>query len=171
MTGKLDALKVAALKDRMGGAFEWMQDRWEDFRARSGFYQARVLLVVAYAVIVVGTLILAPPPTPSFAVAVESVDFGLSTRTRIKIQNLDLGDLENAVLEVHGVVTEFDGSTTRGVWKHTIKRFPELTDYDVQPEQLVDKRNRPAGYNLAVERVRLLKESGGVLFDWRPPPK
>lgn len=157
------------VKDRVHSSGEWVQDRWGEFRARSGFYQARVAVVLAYLVIVVATVLFAPPSPPTYDVKVGEVPWGFSQRTYIDVTNLSLGDVEDAVVEVHGVVVEFDGKESRGPWKQAVKRLEEGQQVRVWPEGLFDAKKRPAGNNLKVSRV-ILRAGDDVLFDHVPEP-
>lgn len=158
------------VKQRVSHSGEWVQDRWGEFRARSGFYQARVAVVLAYVLVVVATVLLAPPAPPTFQIKVGQVPWGFSQRTYVDVTNLDLGDVEEGQIEVHGRVLEFDGKESRGPWFFPVKLLKEGEQVRVWPEALFDRKKRPAGNNLQVERV-ILREDGDVLFDHVPEPE
>ena len=145
-------------------AWAWIQDKWADFRETPIYFQAKVALFVGYGVIVVGTVVLAPPSPPACSIEVGAMEWGAGTRAFIDITNSNLGDLENAMLFVEGSVRDIDGSQKSGRWKTIFKTFPEKERKKIWPEQLTDKDKRPASSTLQVTRVTLESEDGDLLF-------
>jgi hypothetical protein len=135
---------------------QWATERWTTFRASSPYFQAKVGLVAAYVVIVALTLLLAPPPPVAWRVRQDRLNFGLSFKTFVEIENGDNGDLEDVVVEVVGKAIEFDGKERPGRWRTKPMALPEGVPTRVFSEQLADERGVAPPYSLVVDSVRVL---------------
>lgn len=149
------------------------REAWIDFRRNSVYFQIKAGLVAAYVVIVLMTLVLAPPAPASFALTVGSLPWGVGKRTYVDLDNLDLGTLTDVVVEVQGRVIEFDGKESRGPWRMKLSRLKEGDTVRLWPEKLMTDQNRPAGDNLDVSRVRVYSadDPSNVLVDAAPTAK
>lgn len=148
----LDKEKLRALATK---AEVFARERWRDFRENSVYFQLKAGLVVGYAVIVVATLVLAPPAAPSYKLRVETLEWGLGQRTMLELQNLKLGTLSGHIIEVQGTVVEFDGKAKSGTWRAPLRRLSEGDSEKLSPEKLLSAKNVPAGDNLTITRVRV----------------
>ena len=157
-----------ALNKVMEHSGEWARDRWGAFRKESPYFQARVLLVLAYLVIVVATLVLAPPEGEHWRATAERLGFGLSFKTAIRLTNVDNGDLDRVVVEVRGQGVEFDGRKVPGVWRTKPLDLPEEADVKILTEQLFDAKGTSPPYALTVATVAVIDEDGDVLFSAAP---
>lgn len=162
--------KLQELKAR---AQEMAREQWESFRENSIYFQLKAYLVLGYVVIVVATLVLAPPADPDYKIEVGTIPFGATERTYLDIHNYKLGTLNNVVLEVEGEVTEFDGKTKRGPWKRKLRRIAQGDYVKVWPDTLLDREHKPAGNNLRVDRVIVYEEDDpeDLLINGRPVVK
>ncbi|HEY4220281.1 MAG TPA: hypothetical protein VGO62_03045, partial [Myxococcota bacterium] len=68
-------------KESLQNARDWALDRWADFRAESPYFQAKVGLGAGYVVIVLLTIMLAPPRGAYWTCTQEHLQFGLSSKT------------------------------------------------------------------------------------------
>lgn len=149
------------------------REAWTDFRRNSVYFQIKAGLVAAYVVVVLATLVLAPPAPPAFKLAVGHVPWGVGQRTYLDFDNLELGGLKDVVIEVHGRVIEFDGKESRGPWRMTLPRLSEGDTVRIWPEKLLSDQHRPAGDNLEIARVRVYPKDDpeDVLVDAAPKAK
>jgi hypothetical protein len=148
-----------------------VQSRWQAFRQESPYFQLKVVLGLAYAVVVVLTVILAPPRGEKWAVAQERINFGLSYRTTLKITNMRNGDLDDVVLELRGNGIEFDGKKVPGTWHTKPIAMPEGKELLVNTEQLFDARGENPPYALDVDDARVLDKKKRVVIDFGRPRK
>lgn len=157
--------KLQALRRRL-------EEAWAEFRAESGYFQVRVLIVAVYAVIVVFTVIIVPRPPVTYEIAVQQVSFGLGQRTIVDIKNLRLGDVEPARVVVDGVGKDFDGRPRTGSYEMKISILPEGQKLSVHTDKLKDQAQRAAPPHLDVTRVRVF-EGDDLLVDHDPkaPPR
>jgi hypothetical protein len=155
-----------AVKDRAVAALQrstvFGQTRWQAFREESPYFQAKVGMVVAWLAISVTTVIVAPPSPIPFIVEQKALNFGLSTKTSLIILNQDGGDLSEAVVEVTGVATEFDGHESRGTWRTRPLPVPEGLKTTLSTESFFDDKGVNPGYQLHIDRVRILDEDREV---------
>lgn len=130
-------------------------EAWEDFRAESGYFQVKVAMVAAYAVVVIFTILLVPKPPERYDVLVQQVSFGLGHRTIIDIKNLRLGDVEPARIVVTGVGQDYDGRPREGPFEMQISILPEGEKFSVHTDKLKDALKRAAPAKLDVKRVQV----------------
>ena len=143
-------------------------ERWLAFRARSGFFQVKVLLIASYVAVVVTTVLFAPPDPPDAIIDVLDVDFGLSKRVVIDVHNQALGDLRDVVVRVEGSDKDLNGKVQPGRWSVKLRRLDEGQTERIQANRLRDKRGRPPGDSLRVDTVTLTQD-GEIL--WVHPPR
>jgi hypothetical protein len=160
----------AALKRRLADARVWLLDRWADFRAESPYFQAKVGLVAGYLVIVVLTLVLAPPSGPSWSIQEERLSFGLSFKTAVQITNFDNGTLKNVVVEVRGVGIEYDGRQVPGVWRTKPLTLKEGVRTAVLTEHLFDERGVSPPMSLNVHLVTIYDDDNDKILERTPTP-
>lgn len=157
-----------AAKEKLQDLLEWAQDRWVDFRARSGFFQARVALVVAYVLIVGATVLIFPPPAPPLDVKVQRVEFGVTHRTKVLVRNLNLGTVDKAEVVIHGAATDIDGRSRPGVWRTKKDRYlDQREELTLEGKDLKDERGRAAPAGFTVDRLEVW-EDGDLLATWQP---
>ncbi|OGQ24015.1 MAG: hypothetical protein A2138_25310 [Deltaproteobacteria bacterium RBG_16_71_12] len=144
-----------ALLDQSG---EWARDRWSAFRKESPYFQARIWLILGYLVIVVATLILAPPEGEHWQAKALRLGFGMSFKTAISLTNIDNGDLEGVVVEVRGEGVEFDGKKVPGVWRSKPLNLPEEAEVRILPEQLFDAKGVSPPYALSVATISIIDD-------------
>lgn len=147
-------------------------ERWQAFRAESPYFQAKVGLVALYIVVVVATLLLAPPSPEPWRVEVKRIPFGLAFKTALELTNVSNGDLEDVVVEVRGKGIEFDGRQIPGVWR---TKPMTLIEDEEQPakiltEQLADDKGVPPPYSLVVDTVTVYDDDNEALVVLHPPP-
>ena len=145
-------------------------EKWQAFRAESPYFQAKVGLVALYAVIVVATLLLAPPSEAPWRAEQKRIPFGLAFKTALEITNVSNGEIEDAVIEVAGKGIEFDGRQIPGVWRTKPMLLVEGLPTQVLTEQLADKGGVPPPYSLVVDRVTIYDDDKDVLVVLHPPP-
>lgn len=163
--------KAALLRRARQGADDarvWLLDRWSRFRAESPYFQGKVGLVAAYVVVVVLTLVLAPPEAAPWICREERLSFGLAFKTAIEITNVDNGDIEDAVVEVKGVGIEYDGRKVPGTWRTKPLTLVEGLKTKVLTEQLFDARGVSPPYSLDVELVTIRDEDNAVIVTLQP---
>ena len=148
-----------------------LKARWSDLRARSVFYQARVALLAVYALVVITTLIVAPPLVEDFEMSWDQVSFGASSVTYVDFQNNDLGTLKDVTVEVRGEGVEFDGRRKKNVWTGVIRKLPEGDRTQIKPEMLKDSAGYRAPNHIDVTFVSLKSKSGKVIAQGVPPRK
>lgn len=155
-----------AARDKLADALEWLQDKWLEFRERSGFFQARVGIIAVYVVIVIATLTIFPVPAPSLEVKVQQVQFGLSERTKVVVKNLDLGRLRKADIVIYGHGAQIDGSTKAGKWK-TRKDvlLPENEPLPLEGRDFRSESGRSAPASFTVDKLELY-EDGDLIATW-----
>jgi hypothetical protein len=146
------------------------KDRLQDFLAETPYFQAKVALVAAYVVIVLLTILIAPPADESIIITQRRINFGLSFKAAVEVHNLDEGDLEGVIVEAFGRAVEFDGKEKRGAWRTKRMDIFEGDKRVVLTEQLFDNEGVPAAYSLIPERVRIIDDDGDLLFDMVPRP-
>lgn len=135
---------------------EWARDRWGAFRKESPYFQARLWLILAYLVIVVATVILAPPEGEHWQAKAVRLGFGLSFKTAIAVTNVDNGDLEGVVVEVRGEGVEFDGKKVPGMWRTKPVNLPEEVEVRILPEHLFDAKGVSPPYALSVSTISII---------------
>jgi hypothetical protein len=138
-------------------------EAWREFRAESGYFQVKVAIVAAYALIVVTTLVLVPKPPETYEVVVQQVSFGLSHRTIVDIKNLRLGDLEPARIVIDGVGKDFDGKPRPGPFEMQISILPEGQKLSVHTDKLKDSLKRAAPATIDVKRVQVYEDDDLVI--------
>jgi hypothetical protein len=153
----LRAMKAAAARD-------WAIQKWADFRAQSRFFQAKAAMVAAYVVVVVATVVLAPPSPVPWEVKIGRIPFGIAFKSFVEIKNVNAGSLDDLVLEVDGQFTDFDGAKKSGTWKKRIAELPEGTKIQVWPEDLRDLSGRSPANTLVVGELRLLEAEGDLVL-------
>jgi hypothetical protein len=147
---------------------EWAKDRWADFRAESPYFQGKVGLAAAYALIVLFTIVLAPPRGDKWASAQERIPFGLAFKTALKITNQRNGDLDNVTVIVHGTGIEFDGKKTPGTWTTKPLSLPEKLEVKILTEQLYDKQGGVPPYSLVIDDAVVLDKKDHVIVTLHP---
>ncbi len=147
------------------------RDRWQDLRDRSGFYQARVALLALYIVVVVLTVIIAPPRAADFELTWDKVPFGLAEVSFVEIANNDLGSKEDLQVEVRGTATEFDGRKTEGKWSGPLASLPEGERTRVKPQDLKDKRGYRAPNEIDIQYVVVRDKDGDIVLKGTPKRK
>ena len=161
-----------AAKDALVGkakdARAWGLERWLAFRAESPFFQAKVALVAAYVVIVVLTLLIAPPRGGKWTAQQDRLPFGLAFKTALIVTNLRNGDLDDVVVEVSGKGIEFDGKQVPGVWHTKPLSMPEQLKTQILPEQLYDDRGINPPYSLVIDSARVLDRKKKLLVELHP---
>jgi hypothetical protein len=155
-----------AAKDKLADATAWLQDQWLEFRERSGFFQARVAIVVAYVVVVIATLTIFPVPAPSLDVKVTQVQFGLSERTKVVVKNLDLGKIRKADIVIYGQGTQIDGSQKADRWKTRKDVFlPENEPLALESRDLRSDSGRSAPASFTVDKLEVY-DDGDLVATW-----
>ncbi|MFZ9889079.1 MAG: hypothetical protein ACO3JL_16400, partial [Myxococcota bacterium] len=146
-------MRLGELADKGKGA---TQEMWVDFRRNTVYLQLKVGLVAAYVVVVLLTVLLAPPSPTTFRANTGSLAWGVGKRTYLELENHDEGDIENAVVEVHGTVVSFDGTQKQGPWTVALPQLDEGEKIRFWPEQMRAADATPAGNNLQIDRIRIL---------------
>jgi hypothetical protein len=158
----------ASLQRRAGEARTWALERWSAFRAESPYFQAKVGLVAAYVVIVLLTVLLAPPKPEPWVCREERIPFGLSFKTAIEITNVTNGDLDDVTVEVRGNGIEFDGKKVPGVWQTKALDLVEGEKAKVLTEQLFDRNGANPPYSLDVETVTIFDDDKKPIVTLHP---
>lgn len=159
-----------ALTGGAGKAKELAGDRWAAFRRESPFFQARVGLIAGYVVVVILTILVAPPSAEPWKIEQKRIPFGLAFKTAIEITNVNNGDIEEAIVEVRGKGIEFDGREIPGTWRTKPLALIEGLPTKVLTEQLVDAKGVPPPYSLVVDTVVVYDDDNDVLVQRSPPP-
>lgn len=145
--------RLGELAEKSKGA---TQEMWVDFRRNTIYLQLKVGLAVAYALVAVLTLVLAPPAALSFRASTGSLAWGVGKRTYLELENRDEGSLENAIVEVHGSMVSFDGTQKQGTWTVALPQLDEGEKVRFWPEQMRAPDATPAGDNLQIDRIRIV---------------
>ncbi len=148
----------AALTVRAKDAGAWARGRYQAFRDQSPYFQAKVGLAAAYVVVVLLTVLVAPPRGAVWQASQQRINFGLAFKTAITITNLRAGDLEDVVVEVKGTGIEFDGKKDPGTWRTKPLDMPEGKELQILTEQLFDDRGVNPPYSLVVDTVRVVDD-------------
>lgn len=149
---------------------EAIVSRWEDLRERSVFYQARLGIIVLYAVVVLMTVIIAPPRVDDVEFRWGKVAFGASYKSYVEITNNDLGNIRDVVVEVSGSGLEFDGKRKNQVWATTVRTLAEGKATRLEHNVFKDAKERkyPAPADIDVTYVTLKNEDGDVIAKGKP---
>lgn len=167
-SGKINGDAARALaRDTAGKGLAFLKERWQDFREESPYFQAKVGLVAAWIVVSVLTIAIAPPPTVPFIIQQHKVNFGLSVKTAIEIQNQDGGDIVEAIVEVRGTLTEFDGKKIPGVWRTKPITIAEGLKTTLSTESLYDQKGLHPSYQLDVQTLTIY-DGDDVVFSGHP---
>lgn len=159
-----------ALTKSAGKAKLFTRERWQAFRAESPYFQAKVGMVALYVVIVLLTILIAPPSAAPWKVEQKRIPFGLAFKTAVEITNVSNGEIEDAIIEVRGKGIEFDGRQTPGVWKTKPTLLVEGLPTKILTEQLFDSRGLSPPYSLVVDLVTIYDDDKDVLLQISPPP-
>ena len=162
MAGK-EALAAGAKKGR-----DWAEGRWAEFRAESPYFQAKVGLGVAYAVIVVLTILLAPPRGITWQSSQERIPFGLAFKTAVLLKNLRAGDLDDVTIEIKGEGIEFDGRKVPGAWHTRPMNLPEGREAKILTENLYDDQNVNPPYSLVVDSLKVVSKKKKTIVELHP---
>lgn len=146
------------------------RERWRAFRAESPYFQAKVGMVALYVVVVLLTVILAPPSAAPWKIEQKRIPFGLAFKTAVEITNVSNGDLADAVVEVRGKGIEFDGREIPGTWRTKPLVILEGLPTKIQTEQLLDDKGLSPPYSLVVEVVTVYDDDKDVLIRANPAP-
>ena len=146
------------------------RERWQEFRAESPYFQAKVGMVALYVVVVLLTVLLAPPSAAPWKIEQKRIPFGLAFKTAIEITNVSNGDLEDAVVEVRGKGIEFDGREIPGTWRTKPLVIVEGLPTKIQTEQLLDDKGLSPPYSLVVDLVTVFDDDKDVLIRATPAP-
>lgn len=146
--------------------------RWEDLRERSVFYQARLAIIVLYALVVLLTVIIAPPRVDDVEFKWGKVAFGASYKSYIEITNNDLGNIRDVVVEISGSGLEFDGKRKNQVWATTVRTLSEGKTTRLEHTAFKDAKERkyPAPADIDVTYVTLKDADGDVIAGAKPKP-
>lgn len=142
-------------------------DRWRAFREESPYFQAKVGLVAAWAVIALLTILIAPPAPLDFIVEQKMINFGLAEKTTLIIFNQDGGDIDSGVVAVRGTQTDFDGKKTPGAWKTKPIALPQGLKTTLSTESFFDDKGVSPGYQLQIDHVVIFDDDDEV---WSGPP-
>jgi hypothetical protein len=160
-----DALTANANKAKL-----FTRERWNAFRAESPYFQAKVGMVALYVVVVLLTVLIAPPSAEPWKIEQKRIPFGLAFKTAVEITNVSNGDIEDAVVEVNGKGIEFDGKEIPGTWRTKPLLLVEGLPTKIQTEQLFDARGLSPPYSLVVDVVTVFDDDKDVLIRASPPP-
>lgn len=152
---------------KAAAARAWAQEKWSEFRAQSRFFQAKAAMVAAYVLVVVATVVLAPPAQAPWEVKVGRIPFGIAFKSFIEIKNLNAGSLDDLTMEVDGHFTDFDGTKKSGTWKKRIAALDEGTKIQLWPEDFRDLAGRSPANTLDVREFRLLEPDGDLVLRYR----
>jgi hypothetical protein len=159
-----DALSSNATKAKL-----FTRERWQAFRAESPYFQAKVGMVALYVVVVLATVLLAPPSAEPWKIEQKRIPFGLAFKTAVEVTNVSNGDLEDVVIEVKGRGIEFDGREIPGTWRTKPLLLLEALPTKVQTEQLFDGKGLSPPYSLVVDTVTVFDDDNDVLIRANPP--
>lgn len=162
---------MVVLKRRAETARAWLEARWADFRAESLYFQARVGVLAAYAVVVVLTVLIAPPSKVPWRCVEDRITFGLSFKTIVEVTNVDNGELEDVLFEVKGTGVEYDGKRISGTWRTKPLTLEEGKKYTLLTEQLFDERGISPPFSLELQEVTVLEEDGERIAQLQCEPK
>ena len=137
-------------------------EKWRDFREESPYFQAKFALVGAWLVISVLTIAIVPPDTIPFVVEQQTYSFGLGTRTSLNILNVDGGDLDEAVVEVTGTLTDFDGKKTAGMWRTKQLIIAEGPKTTLGMDQFTNDKGEIPNAQVQIDLVRILDDGDEV---------
>lgn len=132
------------------------QEMWVEFRRDSVFRQVKVLLCVVYAAVALLTLLLAPPAGVTFRASSGSLTWGMGKRTYLELENYDEGSLENAIVEVFGSTTSFDGTQKHGAWTVALPQLDEGDKVRFWPDQMRAADATAPGNDLQIDRIRII---------------
>jgi len=147
--------------------------RWQAFREESPYFQAKVGLVAAWAVVAILTVFIAPPSPIPFVIEQKSMSFGLSAKTTLTIFNQNAGNLEDATVEITGATIDFDDKELPGSWRTKKMVIPEGLKTTLSTESFFDKSGISPGHNLRIVNVRVLDDDDDELYNGpaATPPK
>ncbi len=160
-----DALTSNASKAKL-----FTRERWQAFRAESPYFQAKVGMVALYVVVVLATILLAPPSAEPWKIEQKRIPFGLAFKTAIEITNVSNGDIEDGTVEVTGKGIEFDGREIPGTWRTKPMLILEGLPTKIQTEQLLDAKGLSPPYSLVVDSVTVFDDDKDVLIRVNPAP-
>ena len=140
---------MASLKSTAETARERAQQAWATFRAKSGFFQLRVLIVVFNVALIVATYIVFTPSPPLFKLDVRSTTVIFSERAVVDIESVGYGDAKNLKLVITGIDKD---SGKPGKWRARIKTLPQGVPRRVQQKRFVDRSQRAFCPTLAPHR-------------------
>lgn len=129
---------------------------WVDFRRNTIYLQLKVGLGAVYAVVVLLTLVLAPPAAVTFRASTGSLAWGMGKRTYLELENRDEGTLENVIVEVQGAMVTYDGTQKQGTWTVELPQLAEGEKVRFWPEQMRAPDASPVGDNLQIDRIRIV---------------
>lgn len=152
-----DTVKAFAHK-----AQTFVLSKWRDFREESPYFQAKFALVGAWVVVSLFTVAIVPPPTIPFVVEQQVFSFGLSQKTALLIFNADGGDLDAAVVEITGTVTDYAGRKTSGTWRTKPVIIAEGLKTTLSTESFSNDKGENPAYEINVENVRILDDGDEV---------
>ena len=156
MSAKDVALEKANALSKQGK--EALLDRWRAFREESPYFQAKVGLIAGWVLITVLTIIIAPPAPVEFIVEQKMINFGLAEKTTLIIFNQAGGDIDDGVVVVRGMQTDFDGKKAAGTWKSKTIAIPQGLKTTLSTESLFDDKGVNPGYQLQIENVTILDD-------------
>ncbi len=142
-------------------------EKWRDFREESPYFQAKFALVGIWVVVGIVTIAVVPPDTIPFVIEQQTYSFGLGTRTSLNILNVDGGDLDEAVVEVSGTLTDFDGKKTSGVWRTKQLVIAEGPKTTLGMDQFKNDKGEIPNAQMQIANVRIL-DDGDEVFAGAP---
>ena len=150
------------VKENADKAKTFVLEKWRDFREESPYLQAKFALVGAWIVVAVVTIAMVKPAIIPFVVEQQTYSFGLATRTSLNILNVDGGDLDEAVVEITGTLTDFDGRRTSGVWRTKQVIIAEGPKSTFGMDQFSNDKGEVPNAQVQIDNVRILDDGDEV---------
>lgn len=153
---------VTTLKDNARKVKTFALEKWRDFREESPYFQAKFALVGAWILVSVVTIAVVRPDTIPFVVEQQTHSFGLSTRTTLLILNVDGGDLDEAVVEIGGTLTDFDGKKTMGIWRTKQVVLAEGLKATFEMDTFANDKGEVPNAQVQIDNVRVFDDGNEV---------
>jgi len=136
---------------------DFVRKSWNSFRTKTGYYQVKVWLSLAYVTIAIATVFLAPPTPAPLEASLGSIPWGANKKTFVDVTNVDID--ENKVrLFIKG---QSDGQSD--IWQSKEFSFPIGESLRLWPRDFVNASGVSPSKNFSVDSLDLRKDDE-ILF-------
>lgn len=128
---------------------EWLRDSWTTFRAHSGYYQLKVLIVALNIICLIGAYIVFWPPSFDFSYSIVKSELVFSETRVVEVNNLS----DDVFFDVD--VTAVGGGKR---YTHRLRRIDAMSSKRLEQSVFRDVEDRSPPAVFVIDAVELTKD-------------